>query len=154
MGVRNQITFLILYSISSRLVPLLEVTDAPIQVPNIFYLTVSFKFLNFRYLTKIGADIDIRNANKNNTALHLSDKSGSVDIIKLLLEKGMSVNMTDANVSTPLHVFAQFCHLDSTKTLVDKGAAINFTDSDDNTPLVVAAKNGKLNILPYLTNRL
>jgi len=154
VGVRNQITFLILYSIISRLVPLLEVTDAPIQVPNIFYLTVSFKFLNFRYLTKIGADIDIRNANNNNTALHLSDKSSSVDIIKLLLDKGMSVNLTNTNDSAPRHVFAQFGHLDATKTLVDKGAAINFTDSDDNTPLVVAAKNGKLNILPYLTNRL
>ena len=29
------------------LVPLLKVVDAPIQVPNVFYLTVSFKFLNF-----------------------------------------------------------------------------------------------------------
>jgi len=47
----NQITLLVPYYISSRLVTLLKVTDAPIQVPNIFYLTVSFKFLNltFRY---------------------------------------------------------------------------------------------------------
>ena len=43
----NQITLLILYYISYRLVILLKVTDAPIQVPNIFYLTVSFNFLKF-----------------------------------------------------------------------------------------------------------
>ena len=43
VGVYNQITLLILYYISSRLVNLLKVTDAHIQVPNIFYLTVSFK---------------------------------------------------------------------------------------------------------------
>jgi hypothetical protein len=36
-------------NISSRLVTLLKVIDAPIQVPNIFYLTVSFKFLNFSF---------------------------------------------------------------------------------------------------------
>jgi hypothetical protein len=49
VGVCNQITFLILYYISSRLVTLLEVTDVPIQVPDIFYLTVSFKFPNFSF---------------------------------------------------------------------------------------------------------
>jgi hypothetical protein len=47
LGVCNQITLLIVCYISYRLVTLLEVTDDPIQVPNIFYLTVSIKFLNF-----------------------------------------------------------------------------------------------------------
>ena len=45
----NQITFLILNYITSRLVTLRKVIDAPIQVPNIFDLTVSFKFLNFSF---------------------------------------------------------------------------------------------------------
>jgi hypothetical protein len=40
----NQVTFLILYYNSSRLLPLLEVINAPIQVPDIVDLTVSFKF--------------------------------------------------------------------------------------------------------------
>ena len=44
VGFCNQITPLILYYISSRLVTLLKVTEAPIQVRNIFYLTVSLKF--------------------------------------------------------------------------------------------------------------
>ena len=44
VGVCNHITLLILYYISSRLVSLLKVTDAPVQAPNIFYLTISFKF--------------------------------------------------------------------------------------------------------------
>jgi hypothetical protein len=37
----NQITHLILYYISSRLVTLLEVIDAPISASDIFYLLVS-----------------------------------------------------------------------------------------------------------------
>jgi len=41
VGIFKQITLLILYYISSRLVTLLKVIDAPIQVPNIFYLTIS-----------------------------------------------------------------------------------------------------------------
>ena len=49
MGVCNQIPFLVLYYKISRLVPLLEVINAPIQTPDIVDLTVSFKFLNFSF---------------------------------------------------------------------------------------------------------
>jgi len=49
VGVCNQITLLILYIISSRLVTLLKVTDAPLQVSDIFYLTVGFKFIKFSF---------------------------------------------------------------------------------------------------------
>jgi len=47
-----------------------------------------------RFIANRGADINIRDAhnnNNNNTALHLAAESGSLDIINLLLEKGMSV---------------------------------------------------------------
>jgi len=47
VGICKQIILLLLYYISSRLVILLKVTDAPIQVPNIFYLTIRLKILSF-----------------------------------------------------------------------------------------------------------
>ena len=46
VGACDQITCFILYYISSRLGTLLKVIDAPIKVPYIFNLTVSFKILN------------------------------------------------------------------------------------------------------------
>jgi len=49
VGVCNQIAFLVLYYNSSRLVLLLEVINAPIQVPDIVDLAVSFKFLDFSF---------------------------------------------------------------------------------------------------------
>ena len=49
VGVCNQITLFILYYISSRLVTLLKVTDVPTQVSDIFYVTVSFKLINFSF---------------------------------------------------------------------------------------------------------
>jgi hypothetical protein len=45
----NQITLPILYYISSTLVTFLQMIDAPVQVSDIFYLTVSFKCINFRF---------------------------------------------------------------------------------------------------------
>src|SRR5215469_5715025 len=49
VGVCNQISFLVIYYKSSRLVPLLEIINAPIQFPDILNLTVSFEFLNFSF---------------------------------------------------------------------------------------------------------
>src|SRR5215469_2117433 len=49
VGVCNEISFLVLYYNSSRLVPLLEIINVPIQVPDILNLTVSFEFLNFSF---------------------------------------------------------------------------------------------------------
>jgi hypothetical protein len=49
VGVCNQITLLILYYIISRLVTLLKVTDATIQVSDILVVTVCFKLINFSF---------------------------------------------------------------------------------------------------------
>ena len=49
VGICKQTTLLILYFISSKLVTLFKVIDAPIQVSNIFYLTVNFRFLKFSF---------------------------------------------------------------------------------------------------------
>ena len=58
MGVCNQVTFLILNYTASRLVPLLKVIDAPIQIPNIVNLAVSLyydriKFVDFETNSKL-----------------------------------------------------------------------------------------------------
>jgi len=49
VGVSNQITLIILYYTSSRLVTLLKVTDARIQDSDILGLTISLKFINFSF---------------------------------------------------------------------------------------------------------
>jgi ankyrin repeat protein len=83
------------------------------------------------------------------TAFHYAAKSGSVDIIKLLLDKGISLNLT----KTPLHFSAQFDHLEATKMLVDRGTAINKINRNSKTPLMVSAQKGNFQILRYLKNR-
>ena len=66
-----------------------------------------------------------------------------MDVIKLLLDKDMSVNLTNTDGSTPLHVSAQFGYLEAIKALIEKGAAINNTNRDVNTQLMLDAYNGK-----------
>ena len=57
----------------------------------------------FRYLLEMGADIIILN-NDNNPALHLAARWRSVDILKLLVDKGLSVNLTNKYGDTQLHL--------------------------------------------------
>ena len=49
VGVSNQITLIILYYTSFRLVTLLKDIDAPIQVSDILGLTISLKFIKFSF---------------------------------------------------------------------------------------------------------
>jgi len=50
-----------------------------------------------------------------------------VDILKLLVDKGMSVNLTNKYGRTPLHFSAELGDLETTKFWVERGAAINST---------------------------
>jgi hypothetical protein len=49
VGVCNQITLLICYYINPRLVTLLKVSDATVQVSDILDITFSFKVMNFSF---------------------------------------------------------------------------------------------------------
>jgi ankyrin repeat protein len=70
------------------------------------------------YLTLFGADTNILSY-KNITALHLVSASGSVDSIKLLLDKVKSLILTDTDDSKPLNVSARCGNL-GTKSVLFK----------------------------------
>jgi ankyrin repeat protein len=62
-----------------------------------------------------------------------------VDIIKLQLDKGISVNLTHKTQLAPLHISAQFCHLEIKKCLVKRIAVINNTNKYGDTRIKVVA---------------
>ena len=74
-----------------------------------------------------------------------------MDIMKLLLDKKTSVNLTNTEEFSPLRISVQFVHLEATKFLVERSAAINNTNKYGNTPLMLAACNDILEIFHYFT---
>jgi ankyrin repeat protein len=74
-----------------------------------------------------------------------------VDIIKLLLEIGISINLVSSDGNTPLHLSAACGNLEATKAFVEGGALLNINNKHGNTPLMLASRKRKSEIVRYLT---
>ena len=85
-------------------------------------------------------------SSNNIIVFHLVSISSSVDIIKLLLHKEISVNLTNIYDDIPLHFSAHFGQLEASKSLVERDAAINNTNVDSDSPLTLAAYSSNLEI--------
>jgi ankyrin repeat protein len=74
----------------------------------------------------------------------------NVDIITLLLDKGMSVNVTSEWAESPLHSAARSGSLRAAEFLVRAGATIDKADGDGCTALIYAARNGEVEVVRFL----
>jgi ankyrin repeat protein len=63
-------------------------------------------------------------------------------VVKLLLEQGADVKVSDSDRQTPLDAAAQNAHAEVVKLLLEEGAGVKASDSDGKTPLDAAAQNG------------
>jgi ankyrin repeat protein len=61
------------------------------------------------------------------------------DIVAKLLERGVAVNLQDADGDTPLHIAAQVGNLEVLQLLLAKGANVNAKNNVGGTPLMWAA---------------
>jgi hypothetical protein len=83
--------------------------------------------------------------------LHLPFFISNIEIVKLLLDKGADVNLTDKYGNTPLHLAASDGHIEIVKLLLEKGSDVNSKRRNDGTtPLYWAALNGHIEIVKLL----
>ena len=96
--------------------------------------------------------IDLTDEEEGRTSLMYAVIDKKDDIVKLLLEKGSSVNLQDDNGYTALHFASQNYSLDITKLLLDYNAEVNIQDVNGNTPLsdAVFYSNGEGKIIQLL----
>ncbi|KAM5354170.1 hypothetical protein ACJ41O_000820 [Fusarium nematophilum] len=102
------------------------------------------------FLLKHGADITVR-TDKNETALHLiaqrhvfryvSPDEEALNMARLLVREGLSVNNVDCHGRTALHYVADESYKATAEFLIDQGADVNATDPDGCSPLHLACTN-------------
>ena len=103
-----------------------------------------------REILASGADPNQRGEN-GNTPLHFATWEGHLDVVKVLLENGARVNVTNRDgPHTPLHVAATFGREAIARSLLDAGADVNARDGNGLTPLHFAAGKGHADVARLL----
>jgi ankyrin repeat protein len=77
-------------------------------------------------------------------------KEGSLEIVKLFVEKGIDVNHRDSGIC-PLHVATGNKDIEVAKFLISRGADINSVTSSGLTPLQLAEKHGNTELVKYIS---
>jgi ankyrin repeat protein len=70
--------------------------------------------------------------------------------VRLLLEKGASIDKAKDNGATPLLMASQKGHVDTVRLLLEKGASIDKAWNNGTTPLTIARKKGHSEIVHLL----
>lgn len=76
------------------------------------------------------------------TALMQAAKSGDIELVRDLLRRGASVEMTSQKGKTALHYAAANGHVEIVKLLIEAGSDVNLRDNEWHTPLMLAAIYG------------
>jgi len=82
--------------------------------------------------------------------LYEASESGDLEVVQIIIQRGISVNTNNSNGKTPLHLAAKSGHKEVTSLLLKCGANVNKADNDGKTPLILAAENGRVEIVRSL----
>ncbi len=97
-----------------------------------------------------GENLKIIAVAKGKAIVRYGNSGPTLDVINLLIEKGLDVNARDKDGCTPLITAAYVGHVAVVKLLVEKGADINAKTKEGKTALSVAQAQGHAHIVTFL----
>jgi ankyrin repeat protein len=104
-------------------------------------------------LLKNGADASMAQYASKISPLYSAAGLGYNGILKLLLKKGVNIDMETKNANTALDVASQNGHYSSVQILLEKDANVNHCNAQRQTPLYYAAENGHYEIMMLLLEK-
>ena len=87
------------------------------------------------------------------TALHLAAQFGLVELLGLLLDRGLNIEARDSYHNTPLHETTIYGQKDALNLLLDYGAEVDAENFDSNTPLYLAVSYSREHLVSTLLER-
>jgi ankyrin repeat protein len=86
----------------------------------------------------------------DNSLLHTAVSTGNIEIVRMLLKVGVSINSFNFDYETPLMIAAYKDNFDIIQILVNEGASTDLVNETGETALVIASRNGNQRIMSYL----
>ncbi|PPQ63235.1 hypothetical protein CVT24_005695 [Panaeolus cyanescens] len=87
------------------------------------------------------------------TPLHWAASSGSIDIVRFLIDQKAEVDKVDGSGWTPLHIAVSAGHENVVRELIGAGADVNGKNDKGLTPLHYAASKSRIDIGKLLISR-
>ncbi|XP_078601072.1 uncharacterized protein LOC144876064 [Branchiostoma floridae x Branchiostoma japonicum] len=120
---------------------------------DLMYATFNGSVQRVEAALKAGADIDFNQlgpSSGSSTALFMASAMGHVDVVRLLLRKGASVQKRVFHRNAPLHAAAAEGWTEIVELLVQHGATLDVRDAFNNTPLMGAADSNEVDTVRRL----
>lgn len=90
---------------------------------------------------------------RGETPLHLAARSNQIDVMKILIDNGATVDACAHENQTPLHIAARLGNAEIVTLLLEKGANADAQTRDQYTALHIAAREGKEDVAAVLLDR-
>jgi ankyrin repeat protein len=97
-----------------------------------------------------GENLKIIAIAKSKAVVKYGNTGGTIDVINMLIEKGLDVNAGDKDGYTPLVTAAYVGHVAVVKLLIEKGADIDAKTQNGKTALSVAQAKGHADVVTFL----
>jgi uncharacterized protein len=112
-----------------------------------------FAFLEYFLSFKPKLDLQSKSNTGGYAALHLAAQIGHVEMVKLLLDHGATLNLKSLTTGgTPLHYAAAANRIDAAKFLIKRKANIEIFDNSGSTPLMVAVMQAHADMVEVLVD--
>lgn len=97
-----------------------------------------------------GGDVNVRDEEYEDTPLHIAAWEGNLEIARVLIKEGSSINSLNNSLSTPLHYAVFNDHLQLVKELIKSGADVSLSTKDGKTAYQISIDKGHNEITKIL----
>lgn len=94
--------------------------------------------------------MDAKTKADDSTPLILAAKKTNLEMMKMLIRRGASLDALDANKKTAIHWACEKQHFDGVKLLLSRGSPSDLRDSTGYTPMMYAVAENQYDIVRYM----